>query len=113
MSDESPSNVPKSELRAVVDALLADYRAHPSAHHVGKRFIPDRREILEVIELLVELCYPGFSGRLDLDHENLAYHIGERVAVLREKLERQVECCLCHADETASRLDVPKMATGS
>ena len=49
MSQDSPSNVPKSELRSVVDALLADYRKHPTAHHVGKRFIPDRREILAVL----------------------------------------------------------------
>ena len=34
--------------------------------------------------------------------------MGERVALLREKLERQAECCLCHADETAAHLDVPK-----
>ena len=108
MSTDSPSNVPKSELRSVVDGLLEGYRANPTAHHVGKRFIPDRSEILAIVEILVELCYPGFTGRLDLDAENLAYHVGERVAILREKLERQVECCLCHAEETASRLDVPK-----
>jgi serine O-acetyltransferase len=108
MSQDSPSNVPKTALRSVVDALLTDYRQHPTAHHVGKRFIPDRHEILTVVEILVELCYPGFTGKLDLDDDNLAYHVGERVAILREKLERQAECCLCHADETASRLDVPK-----
>ncbi len=108
MTNKSPSDVPKSELRSVVDALLASYREEPRAHHVGKRFIPDRKTILEILDLLFELLYPGFTGRLDLDEDNLAYHVGERVALLREKLERQTECCLCHADETASHLDVPK-----
>ncbi len=108
MSSDSPSNVPKSGLRGVVDALLASYRREPIAHHVGKRFIPDRKMILEILEILFELLYPGFSGKLDLVEENLAYHVGGRVALLREKLERQAECCLCHADETASHLDVPR-----
>ena len=108
MSNDSPSNVPKSELRSLVDALLASYKDEPRAHHVGKRFIPDRKTILEILELLLELLYPGFTGKLDLDQENLAYHIGGRVALLREKLERQSECCLCHADETALHLDVSK-----
>jgi serine O-acetyltransferase len=108
MANDSPSNVPKSELRSIVDALLVSYREEPRAHHVGKRFIPDRKTILEILELLLELLYPGFTGKHDLDDDNLAYHVGERVALLREKLERQAECCLCHADETASHLDVPK-----
>ena len=108
MGKDSPSNVPNSGLRTVVDALLASYREEPTAHHVGKRFIPDRRTIIEILEILTELLYPGFAGKLDLDQENLAYHIGGRVALLREKLERQAECCLCHADETASHLDVRK-----
>ena len=108
MSEDSPSNIPPSGLRTVVDAMLAEYRREPRAHHVGKRFIPDRREIHAIVELLFELAYPGFTGKLDLDEDNLAYHVGERLSTLREKLERQIECCLCHADETASRLDVPK-----
>ena len=109
MADESPST--KSELRDVIDGLLASYREEPRAHHVGKRFIPDRKKILEILAILLELLYPGFTGRLDLDEQNLARHVEERVSLLRERLEEQAECCLCHADETASHLDVRKCRT--
>jgi serine O-acetyltransferase len=100
-----PSSPPPSH---VVDALVASYRAHPSTHHVGRRFIPDRREILAIIDMLFELCFPGFSGRLDLDDAGLAAHVTERLALLSGKLERQIECCLCFRDVTAGASDEPK-----
>jgi serine O-acetyltransferase len=93
-------------LRDTVDALLLSYRTDGRAQHVNKRFVPSRDEIVEVLDLFFELLFPGYFGKLDLCDENLAYHVGGLVAALREKLERQIERCLCFEDESAQRLDV-------
>lgn len=104
MTTESPSG----RLRDIVDALLLSYRTDGRAQHVNKHFVPSRDEIVEVLDLFFELLFPGYFGKLDLSDENLAYHVGGLVAALREKLERQIERCLCFEDESASRLDIPR-----
>jgi serine O-acetyltransferase len=90
-------------LAALVEGMLASYRRDPRAQHVNRRFLPSRDEILEIVKLLLELFYPGYFGRQDLTDENLAFHVGNLLSTLREKLERQVETCLCFAAECDGR----------
>jgi serine O-acetyltransferase len=86
-------------LPALVEGMLASYRRDPRAQHVNRRFLPSRDEILGIVKLLLELFYPGYFGRQDLTDENLAFHVGNQLSTLREKLERQVETCLCFTAE--------------
>jgi serine O-acetyltransferase len=90
-------------LAALVEGMLTSYRRDPRAQHVNRRFLPSRDEILEIVKLLLELFYPGYFGRQDLTDENLAFHVGNLLSTLREKLERQVETCLCFAAECDGR----------
>jgi serine O-acetyltransferase len=94
-------------LGAVVDGLLASYRRDPRGQHVNRRFLPSRDEILEIVQLLFQLFYPGYVGRQDLTDEDLAYHVGTLVSTLREKLVRQVETCLCFAAESEGEASRP------
>ena len=91
------------ELPQLVEGLLASYRRDPRAQHINRRFLPSREEILEVVKLLLELFYPGYYGRQDLTDENLAFHVGTLLSEVREKVERQVETCLCFAAECDGR----------
>jgi len=90
-------------LEALVDGMLASYRRDPRAQHINRRYLPSRDEILETVKLLMELFYPGYFGRQDLNHENLAFHVGNLLSTLREKVERQVEACLGFAAECDGR----------
>jgi len=86
-------------LPGLVEGMLASYRSDARAKHVNRRFLPSRDEILEIVRLLLELFYPGYFGRQDLTDENLAFHVGNLLSTLREKVERQVETCLSFAAE--------------
>jgi serine O-acetyltransferase len=87
------------ELPQLVERMVASYRGDPRAQHVNRRFLPSRDEILEIVRLLLELFYPGYYGRQDLTDETLAFHVGNLLSTLREKLQRQIETCLCFAAE--------------
>jgi len=90
-------------LPALVEGMVASYHRDPRAQHVNRRFLPSRVEILDTVKLLLELFYPGYFGRQDLTDENLAFHVGNQLSTLREKVERQVETCLCFAAECDGR----------
>jgi len=92
-----------SELDRLVEGLLASYRRDARGQHVNRRYLPSRDEILEIARLLLELFYPGYYGRQDLTDENLAFHVGNLLSTLRQKLHAQVETCLCYARETEGR----------
>jgi len=90
-------------LSTLVEGMLESYRRDPRAQHVNRRFLPSRDEILEVVELLLQLFYPGYFGRQDLNDENLTFHVGNLLSTLREKVERQVGSCLNFAAECGDR----------
>lgn len=94
-----------SDLSRLVEGVLASYREEPRLQYVDRHFIPSREEALEILKLCLDLLCPGYFGRQDLTRENLPYHVGETMAVLREKLRMQIERCLCYARESLSGED--------
>lgn len=87
------------ELPELVGALLESYRSDERAHHINRRFLPSRDEIIEIIQLLLQLMYPGYYGRQDLTDQNLPFHVGVLVSQLRERLQRQIGLSLCYQRE--------------
>jgi serine O-acetyltransferase len=85
----------------LVEGLIESYRSQPRAHHINRRFLPSRDEIIEIIELLLQLLYPGYYGRQDLTDQNLPYHIGVLLSTVRDKLQRQISVCLCYHKEAS------------
>jgi serine O-acetyltransferase len=83
----------------LVERMAASYRSDPRTHHIDRRFLPSRQEIIEIVQLLLELVYPGYYGRQDLTSHNVGYHVGELLPKLGDKLCRQVFHCLCYQDE--------------
>ncbi|RYG68609.1 hypothetical protein EON77_15360, partial [bacterium] len=91
------------DLSELARALLASYRADTRAHHINRRFLPSRSEIIAIVDLLLQLFYPGYFGRQDLTDENVGYHVGVLLSTAREKLERQIALCLCYQGEYDAR----------
>jgi serine O-acetyltransferase len=79
--------------------LLGSYMGDERARRISQRYLPSREAIVEVLELILDLMYPGYFGRRDLNTENLGAHVADRVAVLVPKLEREMEHCLCYGRE--------------
>ncbi len=87
------------KLNELVDDLVASYHDDPRTQRIGKRFLPSRTEIVEIIQDLLALVYPGFHGRQDLTEQNLREHAQSRMEDLVEKVHRQVHNCLCYDRE--------------
>lgn len=83
----------------VVRALVESYRSDRRGQRINKRYLPSRREVGKILELCLELLYPGYFGAQDLTYETVTHHVGVRVHMLSKKLSRQVELALCHEDE--------------
>ena len=82
----------------LVQSYLGDERARRIAH----RYLPSRERIVEILECVLDLMYPGYFGRQDLSRENLGSYVSQLLAALAPKIEREMEHCLCYGQERAS-----------
>ena len=105
-----------TDLSNLVRAMVESYRGDRRGQRINRRYTPSRDEIIEVLQLLLQLFYPGYFGRREVSDDDLEFHVGVLLSTLREKLTRQVELCLCHEDESdGTSVDLPrchKHATG-
>ena len=94
-------------LDEVAGALLASYLGDERARRISHRYLPSRVAIVEILDGVLDLMYPGYFGLRDLNKENLAAHIAQSVSALGPKIEREMEHCLCYGREReAARLDI-------
>ncbi len=91
------------QLPQLVDSLVASYNGDERTRHIDRAFLPSRGEIVEVMDLLLELAYPGYFGRQNLNQHNVKFHVGELLPRLGEKLFEQIYQALCYAEETEGR----------
>jgi serine O-acetyltransferase len=93
---------PKSKatpLDSVSEQLLESYLGDERARRISRRYLPSREAIAEILQGVLDLMYPGYFGRQDLNSENLAAHTTQAVAALAPKIEREMEHCLCYGRE--------------
>jgi serine O-acetyltransferase len=93
---------PKSKatmLERLSDELLESYLGDERARRIARRYLPSREAIAEITQGVLDLMYPGYFGRLDLNSENLSAHVVQSLAELAPRIEREMEHCLCYGRE--------------
>lgn len=86
-------------LTGLVDKIVDSYNSDERTRHIDRGYLPNRSEIVEIIRLLLELAYPGYYGRQNLNRHNVKFHVGELLPKLGEKLYEQIHQAMCYQDE--------------
>jgi len=90
---------PPTPLQEVTGEFLDSYLGDERARRISQRYLPSREAIVEILEAVLDLMYPGYFGRRDLSGENLGAYVTQSVESLAPKLEREMEHCLCYGRE--------------
>ena len=72
------------KLPDLVEKIVASYSSDERTRHIDRVFLPNRAEIVEIIRLLLELGYPGYYGRQNLNRSNVKFHVGELLPKIGE-----------------------------
>ena len=78
----------------LVDAVLRSYEAEPRMHHIAETFLPNRERVVELLELIRRLVFPGFFDRQQLSSDNLREHVTGLIDAIRESMQRQIDHAL-------------------
>jgi serine O-acetyltransferase len=86
-------------LDRITDRICASYRADSRTQRVGHAFLPSREKIVDLLEKVRRLLFPGFFGPKAMTGQNVHYHVGNLLVQLGEELAEQAYNCLCYAAE--------------
>ncbi len=86
----------KERLPELTDAIVRTYREIGTINHLGHCPLPRHDVIVEVLEDLKDILYPGFRRREGLHLGNITYHVGDLIDGLHDKLTTQIARALMH-----------------
>jgi serine O-acetyltransferase len=77
-------------LAAITQRIVETYEECGAIHHLGHSPLPSYREIVDILADLREILYPGYGRRQNLHLGNVAYHVGDLIDGLNNRLVQQI-----------------------
>ena len=86
----------KSPLPNITEQIVASYKEGGSTHHLDHCPLPRCPVVIDILEDLKEILYPGYRNQDCLRSSNVIYHVGGIVDRLYDRLVVQCERAICH-----------------
>jgi serine O-acetyltransferase len=81
----------KHKLPGITDEIVATYGDNQiPLHHLGSTPLPSRESIVQILEILQEIIFPGYFGKKGLDSHSIKYHVGDSLETVYEMLFREI-----------------------
>ena len=83
------------ELRQVVSAILDSYERVGAINQVNGTDIPSQQHIVQIMQVLRTVLFPGFYEDRAVENLALPYVTGQRMVWLYQHLSSEINRCLC------------------
>lgn len=80
----------REKLENTVDRIIESYDRYGGINHIKGPNLPSREEIIETLESLVTIIFPGFFVREEIDRDSVRFWLGAECAKIYPRLEDQV-----------------------
>lgn len=100
MSKELDKNMGK-----LVSEIAEIYRQNSIFSSYDSCNLGDKVEIIEILQELRQLIFPGFFERRKLSNDTIEYYIGDLLISIEEKLHRQIKCVLLYKNHISNEYD--------
>ena len=89
-SDDGDGPQDGDPLSAITQRIVETYEECGAIHHLGHSPLPSYREVVDILADLREILYPGYGRRQNLHLGNVAYHVGDLIDGLNNRLTQQI-----------------------
>jgi serine O-acetyltransferase len=86
----------RDSLSTVTQRIVETYEECGAIHHLGHSPLPSYREVVDLLADLREILYPGYGRRQNLHMGNVAYHVGDLIDGLHDRLTQQIARAFRH-----------------
>lgn len=80
----------KGHPKKIVDDILSSYKKHEETIHVDSENIVNKEILIDIIEELRKVLFPGFFDKNRVRSEYMQYLVGERIEFIQYHLKKQV-----------------------
>jgi len=101
----------KEAVPDLTERIVGTYTEYSKINHLGHSPLPSTEAVVEIISDLREVLYPGYGRRQNLHLGNVAFHVGDIIDGLHDKLTEQFARALRH-ECTAAELEEDFHAIG-
>ncbi|AOY59311.1 MULTISPECIES: serine O-acetyltransferase EpsC [Desulfococcus] len=88
--DAGRSSSFRAHLPEIVDQIVRSCENRQCCHHTAYEPIPSRESVIEIVEGLRDVIFPGYFNRNRMDPVNLKYMLGQSVSGLYDMLAEQI-----------------------
>ena len=89
----------KQEMDGLVEELLQSYRKYPETCSINARNRLNKEIIIDILEEIRCIIFPGFFEIKNLNSNSIEYHVGELLEDIHYRLKKQVTKALYHTAE--------------
>jgi serine O-acetyltransferase len=82
---------PETGLPKLVDDVIGSYETIGGMDHLEGRDLPSKKVVIEVLEDLITVLFPGYLGKEDITKANIKYFLGTTLASVYTRLTSEVE----------------------
>jgi len=75
----------------LVDQIMANYEKFGGMDHLEGRDLPSKKIVIEVLEDLLTILFPGYLGDSEITKANIRYHLGTKLTSVYTRLTEEVE----------------------
>jgi len=102
-------NIYTAKLPGITRSIVGSLKNNNSLDHVGFPMVPSHESLIEIVNLMSAILFPGYFGEQELDRPNVEYYLGGKIIALYKILSQQIAKCRMH--ECRDRLKVCSKCT--
>ncbi len=78
-------------LPKLVDEMMENYERHGGINHLEGKDLPSKQAVIEVLEDLLAIIFPGYLGKAEIAKSNTRYFLGNTLHSIYYRLVEEVE----------------------
>jgi serine O-acetyltransferase len=81
----------ETKLPQLVDKIMNNYETFGGMDHLEGKDLPSKKVVVEVLEDLLTMFFPGYLGKSEITKANIRYFLGNTLASVHTRLTAEVE----------------------
>ncbi len=83
-------------LPTLVDNIIGNYQTFGGMDHLEGKDLPSKQVVIDVLEDMLTVFYPGYLGKAEITKANVKYVAGNLLTSIHDRLTEEVEKSLKH-----------------
>ncbi len=81
----------KNEFKKLTAKIVETYEDGSGINFIDSANLPSQNKILEILDLIIEIVFPGCKGQRKVTSSNISYVVGDIISQVKSELAEQIE----------------------